>query len=76
VDAQVGDPGVVGEVLQAPRARLEVEQHQHRVGQRHDRAEDREDRPEHPRHQRAEEAAAERPEEQDRQVDGHAEIRK
>jgi hypothetical protein len=74
-DAEVGDPLGVGDVLQ-PRAGLEVEEHQRRVAERHERADEREDRRRAARREPAQHREGERPEDQDRQVDRHAEIRK
>ena len=76
VDAEVRDPLVVGQVLQPARGRVEVEQHQDRVAERHERADERERRRRGARHERAGHAEHQRPEDEDAQVDRHAEIRK
>jgi hypothetical protein len=76
VDAEVRDPVVLGEVLQAARAGVEVEQHQHRVAERHERAYEREHRRRTPRCERAEDAERERPEDQEREMDRHPDTRK
>jgi hypothetical protein len=76
-DPQIGDPGVVGDVLQAGLRRVEVDQQEDRVGERDERADDRR-RPREPARQHAgDHGDRERPEQQDREVDGHdAESRK
>jgi hypothetical protein len=71
-DAEIGDPLVVGHVVEPARARVEVGKHHDHVGEhRHGPGEDRPARPAARQH-RAEQAGGQRQEEDDRQVDGHA----
>ena len=69
-DAERLDPLVVGDVLEPAGRRVVVEQHHHRVGERHDRADDRGPRRPAARPGRAQQRERQRPEQQHRQVDG------
>jgi hypothetical protein len=75
-DPELLDPRVVGQVLQAGGAPIEVGDKHHGVAERHQRADQRGDAAGAPRQRSGDQRQDGRPQQQDGQVDGHAASRK